>query len=83
MCIAISGVNGEECSTLAEQLLDRYIEYKTHNKFGSDGSFFGNPTVEYAKEEKRRTLQRKADMKDYTIQQKRDYIFHSTKPQSS
>jgi len=49
MYIAAVGANGPTAQKLAKQLLDRYVQWKEQNSFESDGSFFGNPTVDYVK----------------------------------
>lgn len=50
MCLAASGINGEEARELGLELLNGYIEYKKVNQSVTDGLFFGNPTSEFAQE---------------------------------
>lgn len=47
MMISGMGTNGMEAQKLAIQLLDGYVNWKKNNKYSSDGTFFGNPNVEY------------------------------------
>lgn len=48
--LAAIGVNGKEAQKVGRQLLINYIMWKRENKNPADGTFFGNPTVEYVKE---------------------------------
>lgn len=81
--IEISGVNGEECSQLGLQLLDNYIQYKEHNANEKDGTLFGNPSAEYAKEQKTQALELKEKLKGFTQEEKKQYVFHGVEPVSS
>lgn len=46
LCIAYMGMNGQKGVEVAEKLLANYVDWKSKNISLSDGSFFGNPTVD-------------------------------------
>lgn len=47
LLIASTGYNGPEAKQCADELVKKYISWKELNTNPSDGTFFGNPTVEY------------------------------------
>jgi hypothetical protein len=47
LCIASLGFNGLEARDLSNNLMKKYIEWKRLHPNKNDGTFFGNPTVQF------------------------------------
>lgn len=44
------GIYGDKNKNIADQLFDSYIKWKSNNPKHDDGTFFGEPTIEYVNE---------------------------------
>lgn len=75
LCIAYIGTNGEECITIAKELLEAYIEWKKDNLKSNDGTFFGQPKPERVRKMVTNSDNVIAYMKEHNITDVRHAIY--------
>lgn len=84
--LAYLGANGPIAENIATGVLNDYIQYKKENKKDSDGSFFGEPTIEYVTNEinNANKMKRKMIMNNIiTYDEKKHYIFTGEMPKKT
>lgn len=71
------GINGKEASKLAKKLMLKYIRWKKYNPKENDGSFFGEPTVQFVQDAKKEAdiLREKFSKKGITPKQLKHLFF--------
>jgi len=75
--LAYIGINGKEASKSAEKLMLKYIRWKKCNPKQHDGSFFGEPTVEFVEDARKEAdiLREKLSEKGITSEQLKHVFF--------